>query len=160
MLLSFIQLLILLLLAVAFLAAAVACIPKAIVKTAPKDIQEKVLARPDYPKWRTILGIILLIIIAIGILSVFVWAGYDAVQNDWEFGMIFVRFLILLEGYKIFDMICFDYILLTKLNIFQTFFPETVGCKGYEKFGFNLKSQIVKIFVFAAIAFVISMILA
>ena len=53
---SLILLFFLLLLVVAFLAATVACIPKVIVKTAPKDIQEKVLARPDYPKWRTALG--------------------------------------------------------------------------------------------------------
>ncbi len=104
--------------------------------------------------------IVFVIIVATGILVVFVWADYDAVQNDWQFGMIFVRFLILLEGYKIFDMICFDYILLTKLNIFQTFFPETIRCKGYKSFGFNLKSQVIKIFVFAAIAFAISVILS
>ena len=57
-------------------------------------------------------------------------------------------------------MVCFDYILLTKLNIFQKLFPETVGCKGYEKFGFNLKSQIIKILVFAVISVVIAVVLS
>ena len=76
------------------------------------------------------------------------------------FSDILVRYLILLEGYKLFDMVCFDYILLTKLNIFQKLFPETVGCKGYEKFGFNLKSQIIKILVFAVISVVIAVVLS
>ncbi len=158
--LSFLMLLVLLLLVVAFLAATVACIPKRIVKTAPKDIQKKVLARPDYPKWRTALGFVLTAVIALGIAGVLLWAGLDAVRKSMRFGEMFARFSILLCGYKLFDMICFDWLLLTKLHIFQHFFPETVGCKGYEQFGFNLKSQLIKLAGFAAVSVVIAMILS
>ena len=83
----------------------------------------------------------------------------DAKSNHYSFSMIFIRYLILFEGYKIFDMICFDYILLTKLNVFQKMFPETIGCKGYESYGFNLKSQITKLIVFAIISYLIALIL-
>ena len=158
--LSFLMLLVLLLLVISFLAATVACIPKWIVKTAPKDIQKKVLARPDYPKWRTALGFALAAMITLGIAGVLFWAGYDAVQQDLTFGGMLVRFLLLLCGYKLFDMICFDWLLLTKLHIFQRFFPETVGCKGYEQFGFNLKSQLIKLAGCAAVSAVIAMILS
>ena len=150
----------LLLLAVAFLAATVACIPKVIVRTAPKDIMEKVMARPDYPKWRTAMGYVLAVVIALSITGILFWAGYDAVQKEMTFGAIFVRYLVLLCGYKLFDMVCFDWLLLTKLNDFQRFFPETVGCKGYERFGFNLKSQLIKLSVFAIASLVIAAVLS
>ena len=107
-----------LLLIVAGMAATVTFIPKFIVRSAPEDIQEKVLARPDYPMWKTIVGWTLTALLLAAMVCVLVWAGVDAVQKEMGFGRIFLRFLIILEGYKIFDMICFDWILLTKLNIF------------------------------------------
>ncbi len=157
---SLLLLALLLLLAVAFLASTVACIPKVIVRTAPKDIMEKVLARPDYPKWRTALGYALAALLAFGIAGILFWAGLDAVRKGMGFGAIFVRYLILLCGYKLFDMVCFDWLLLTRLNIFQRFFPETVGCEGYERFGFNLKSQLIKLAAFAVASLVIAAILS
>lgn len=159
MLLSFMQLLILLVLVVITLAVGVIFIPKIAVLSAPQDIKKIMLAREDYPKWRTILGIILLLILFLLILGIFIWAGVDAKSNHYSFSMIFIRYLILFEGYKIFDMICFDYILLTKLNVFQKMFPETIGCKGYESYGFNLKSQTTKLIVFAIISYLIALIL-
>ena len=160
MALSFILLAILLVGAVIFMAVTVTLIPKIVVRTAPKDIQEKVLARPDAPIWQTVTGCILAVLILLCAVGVLIYAGMDAVKNHMNFMEIFIRYLILLEGYKIFDMICFDYILLTKLNVFQKFFPETIGCKGYEKFGFNLKSQIAKLIIFAIISLVTAWILS
>ena len=160
MLLSFIQLLILLVLVVITLAVGVIFIPKIAFFSAPQDIKEIMLAREDYPKWKTILGIILVLILFLLILGILIWAGANAKNNNYNFSMIFIRYLILLEGYKIFDMICLDYILLTKLNIFQKMFPETIGCKGYDSYGFNLKSQITKIFIFAIISLIIAFILS
>jgi len=157
--LSFILLAILLVGAVIFMTVT-ALIPKIVVRTAPKDIQEKVLARPDAPIWKTVTGCILAVLILLCAVGVLIYAGMDAVKNLMNFMEIFIRYLILLEGYKIFDMICFDYILLTKLNVFQKFFPETIGCKGYEKFGFNLKSQIAKLIIFAIISLVTAWILS
>lgn len=125
--LSFLMLLVLLLLVVAFLAATVACIPKRIVKTAPKDIQKKVLARPDYPKWRTALGFVLTAVIALGIAGVLLWAGLDAVRKSMRFGEMFARFSILLCGYKLFDMICFDWLLLTKLHLECQYLSGGIG---------------------------------
>lgn len=156
MALSFIQLGILLILAVAILAAGVRFLVKIFVKTAPKDIQEKVLARPDDPLWMTVVGACLMVVLLMGVVAVFIWAGADAVHKKYGFWMIFARFMILLEGYKIFDMIFFDWILLTKMNIFQKLYPETIGCEGYKSFGFNLKSQLVKMIVFAGIALIVA----
>ena len=156
MAITFLQLILILVLVIIFLALTVLLIPKIIVRTAPKDIQEKILSRPDEPFWKTLLGLVLAIFILFCILAILLWAGLDSVKKNMGFWAIFVRFLILLEGYKLFDIVCFDYILLTRLNIFQKLFPETLGCKGYESFGFNLKSQIIKVILFAVISFIIA----
>ena len=158
--LTFVLLFIELILVVAFLALTVACIPKIMVQTAPSDIRDKVMEREDYPLWRTILGFAGAIAILALVAGIFIYAGKDAIARKMNFVQIFERFAILLCGYKIFDMVCFDYILLTKLNIFQTFFPETIGCKGYESFGFNLKSQLLKLFIFVLVSLGIAAILS
>lgn len=160
MLLSFVLLGILLIMVVAFMAVTVTFIPKTVVKSAPQDIQEKVLTRPDYPKWKTVVGNTLAVLILLCNAAILILAGVDAVQERMGFSMIFARYLILLVGYKIFDMVCFDWILLTKLNIFQRFFPETAGCEGYKSFGFNVKSQVIKIIVFAFISLIVALILS
>lgn len=56
MALSFVQLGILLLLVIVIMAVGVCFLVKVFVKTAPKDIQEKILARPDDPLWMTVAG--------------------------------------------------------------------------------------------------------
>ena len=159
MALSFLQLGILLVLVVAILAVGVKFLIKIAIKSAPKDIQEIILARPDDPVWMTVIGFVLLIVLFAGVAAIFIWAGKDAIDKGYGFWMIFARFMILLEGYKLFDMVCFDWILLTKLNIFQRLYPETIGCEGYEKFGFNLKSQLIKVVVFALISLIIAFVL-
>jgi len=158
--LTFKLLFILLALFVLFMIVTIAFLLKLIIKTAPEDVQERLKDRPDPPVWKTVLGVILALFILGGIVYVLIYAGIDAVKNDLTFKEIFLRYLILFEGYKLFDMVFFDWLLLTKLNIYQTFFPEVKGCKSMESFGFNLKEQLIKLIVFAVLALVIALILA
>ena len=57
-------------------------------------------------------------------------------------------------------MVCFDWLHLTKLNVFRRFFPETMGCKGYESFGSNWKSQLIRLAVFSVMPPAITAILS
>ncbi len=41
----------------------------------------------------------------------------DTVKTELSFIEAFIRFFIITEGYKLFDIICFDYLMLTKLEI-------------------------------------------
>ena len=151
---TLLRLLMLMALAVAIMTVGVLFLLKIMVRSAPKDIQEIILKRPDDPKWKTAVGFLLMAVLFAGVIGLFVWEASDARRAGLGLGQTFLRFLILLDGYKLFDMVFFDWIVLTKLNIFQKVAPETVGCKGYESFGFNLKSQIIKLFVFAGLALV------
>ena len=61
----------------------------------------------------------------------------------------FLRFPV----YKAYDMVCFDYFLLMKFHFFQHYYPETQSALAGRKYGFNIKSQLLKLLViFPAIA--------
>ena len=44
-------------------------------------------------------------------------------------------------------MVCFDYFLLMKFRFFQHYFPEVESVYPLKKYGFNLKSQLLKLLV-------------
>ena len=54
---------------------------------------------------------------------------------------------LILTIYKIYDMICFDYFLLMKFHFFQFYFPEIEGVSQNRKYGFNIKSQLIKLLI-------------
>ena len=145
-----------LILAIFYILVGVFLIPKFAVTSMPEDIKTIIRSRPDYPKWRTALGYVCAVVIALGLLGALIYAGVDAVRNDFSFVQTFVRFLILLMGYKAFDIICLDWWLITKSHFFQKVFPETVGCEGYRQFGFNWKKQIVRIIIFPIISLIVA----
>ena len=146
--------------AVLYILVGVFLIPKFAVTSMPEDIKKIIRGRPDYPKWRTALGYTLAALIFLGLLGVLIYAGIDAVKNNFSFGQIFVRYLILLMGYKAFDIICLDWWLITKSGLFQKVFPETVGCEGYKQFGFNRNKQIPRLIAFPVFSLIIAGILS
>ncbi len=118
----------------------------------PEDLSKMMMKMPDKPLWVNITGVIIMLLGFAGSLAVLAWAGVDAAKKNMSFAQTFFRFLIILDGYKLYDIICFDWLFLTKLKIPQKIYPQTAGAKGYDSFGFNIKSQIIKLFVFAGIS--------
>lgn len=111
---------------------------------------------PDRPIWVNVLGVVIMLLGFVGVIAVLIWAEVDVVESRLSFWEAFLRFLIITEGYKLFDIIFFDYLMLTKLKLPVKLYPETAGAKGYDNFGFNAKSQVTKLVLF----FLISLILA
>ncbi|MCM1496237.1 MAG: hypothetical protein NC089_10625 [Bacteroides sp.] len=129
--------------------AAVALVQsKKLFGTAPKDIQAAVLEHEERFPGAKLLGWMILIIDVLAFLATFVYAGWDGIQNGYGFWQFAVRFLIMLYLLKAFDIIFFDWFLLTKSHFFQHYYPETKGCAGYHQFGFNRKEQITKLILF------------
>ena len=108
----------------------------------PEDIQEEINSMPDLPKWKTGIGYVLVMILLFTACAILILAGVWAVRDNFSFTEVFLRYIIILGGYKIFDIVCLDWLLITKTHFFQHFFPATDGCSGYQKFGFNRKTQI------------------
>lgn len=126
---------------------------------APDDIKEMASKMPDQPAWVNALGVLILVVGFAGVAAVLAWAVRDTLETKMSFWETFLRFLILFEGYKLFDVVCFDYLMLTKLKLPVRIYPETAGFKGYDNFGFNAKSQIGKAVAFAVISLLMACIL-
>lgn len=116
-----------------------------IIEYFPDDIKEK--AREHKPPFRSapVIGWILIALAFGGFIGTFIYGGWDGINKDYSYAQFLVRFLIMLYGMKAFDILFFDYFILTKTHFFQHFFPETEGCAGWKQFGYNRKEQIKKV---------------
>ena len=116
--------------------------------SAPKDIQAVIQPKQQRFKGQHFLGWFLLIISMLTIGAVFIIAVWDGVRYNFGFSRYFFRFVGILYIYKAFDMTFLDWFLLQKTHFFQHYYPETEGCKGFHSYGFNMKSQLIKLALF------------
>lgn len=84
------------------------------------------------------------ILMILGVGAIGIWDGF---RSGYTFIQFFIRFVFILTTYKIYDMICFDYFLLMKFKFFQYYFPEVENTYIDGKYGFNLRRQLLKLFV-------------
>ncbi len=129
--------------------AAVAFIQdKKFFSSAPKEAQEALLPRDKELFYGartigwTLMVFSFLMIIGVGVISI--WDGFRSEFTFWQF---FFRFVFIFSVYKIYDMICFDYFLLMKFHFFQFYFPEVESVYSNRKYGYNIKSQLLKLLV-------------
>ena len=74
------------------------------------------------------------------------WLFPDCVSSSLlSFLQFFLRFVLIFDIYKVYDMICFDYFLLMKFRFFQHYFPEVENVYNGRKYGYNIKSQLLKL---------------
>ena len=83
-----------------------------------------------------------LMISGVGVISV--WDGF---RSGFTFFQFFLRFVLIFTIYKLYDMVCFDYFLLMRFAFFQHYFPEVRSVYPLKKYGFNIKSQLIKLLV-------------
>ncbi len=120
--------------------------------TAPKDIQAAALDHPERFRGARALGWKLAVISVLAMIGAFLYGGHDGIGKGFTFWQFFLRFLMMLYLWKAFDIVCLDWLLLTRSHFFQHFYPETEGCEGYHQFGFNRKEQLARIVLFPFMA--------
>ena len=84
------------------------------------------------------------ILMILGALGIAIWDGFRSGFTFWQF---FLRIAIMFTVYKVYDMIFFDYFLLCKFRFFQHYYPEIERVYTGRKYGYNLKSQLLKLLV-------------
>ncbi len=84
----------------------------------------------------------ILMILGVGIISI--WDGF---RSDFTFLQFFLRFVLIFTIYKIYDMTFFDYFLLCRFKFFQYYYPEVDSVYTGRKYGYNIKSQLLKLLV-------------
>lgn len=116
--------------------------------SAPKEAQEAILPRENelFYGARTIGWTLMIfsILMILGTGAVSIWDGFRSGFGFWQF---FTRFVLIFTIYKVYDMVCFDYFLLMKFHFFQYYYPETQSALVGRKYGFNIKSQLLKLLV-------------
>ena len=91
---------------------------------------------------------------ALGILAILLfigvayWAAWDGVKNNFSFWGFFTRFMIMLYGMEIYDILFFDWFLLCHSNFFPHFYPELKGVVGPHMFGYNKKTHIMHFIIY------------
>ncbi len=93
------------------------------------------------------MGWVLMILSVLAILGVGVVAIWDGFRSGYSFAQFFLRFVLIFTIYKAYDMIFFDWFLLCKFHFFQHYYPETAPALNGRKYGFNIKSQLLKLLV-------------
>ncbi len=90
----------------------------------------------------TLMVFAMLMILGVGVISI--WDGF---RNGFTFWQFFLRFALIFTVYKVYDMVCFDNFLLMKFKFFQHYYPETESVYSGRKYGYNIKSQLLKLLV-------------
>ena len=131
------------------LLAAVAFIQnKKFFSSAPREAQEVIRPRTKELFYGaraigwTLMVFSMLMILGVGVISI--WDGFRSGFTFWQF---FLRFVLIFTIYKIYDMIFFDYFLLMKFKFFQHYYPEVESVYSGRKYGYNLKSQLLKLLI-------------
>ena len=89
----------------------------------------------------------ILMILGVGVISV--WDGF---RSGFSFKQFFLRFVLIFTIYKAYDMVFFDWFLLCRFRFFQYYYPEVAPVYDGRKYGYNLKSQLLKLLVIFAAA--------
>ncbi len=116
--------------------------------SAPKEAREVLKQRPNelFYGART-MGWVLMIISILMILGVGAAAIWDGFRSGYTFKEFFLRFVLIFTIYKAYDMIFFDWFILCKSHFFQYYYPEVESVYNGRKYGYNLKSQLLKLLV-------------
>ena len=116
--------------------------------SAPKEAKDVLIPREKelFYGARTI-GWVLMVFSVFMILGALVIAVWDGFRSGFSFWQFFTRLVILFTVYKLYDMIFFDYFLLVKFHFFQHYYPEVEKAFEGRKYGFNIKSQLLKLIV-------------
>ncbi len=90
----------------------------------------------------TLMILSILMILGVGVISV--WDGF---RSGFTFIQFFLRFVLIFTIYKVYDMIFFDWFLLCRFHFFQYYYPEVESVYNGRKYGYNIKSQLLKLLV-------------
>ena len=116
--------------------------------SAPKEARDVLIPREkELFCGAKAIGWVLMVISILMILGAFATAFWDGFRSGFTFRQFFTRLLIMFTVYKIYDMIFFDYFLLCRFHFFQHYYPEVESALKGRKYGFNIKSQLLKLLV-------------
>ena len=80
----------------------------------------------------------------------------DGIKNHFSYWQFLARFMILLYGMEIYDILFFDWVLLCHSNFFLRFYPELKGIVGPQQFGYYKKAHLIHFAVYIPICAILA----
>ena len=116
--------------------------------SAPKEAREVIKPRTGELFYGArAMGWALMILSVLMILGVGVVSVWDGFRSGFTFRAFFLRFVLIFTIYKAYDMIFFDWFLLCRFHFFQHYYPEVERVYTGRRYGFNIRSQLLKLLV-------------
>ena len=119
--------------------------------SAPKEVRDAVPeTKPERFKGQHLIGWVMIILSFVLMGSAVVLAAWNGITNNYSFWQFFIRFFLMLILLKVFDIIFFDWVLLSNagFNFFPNFYPETKTVLGRYLFGYNWKTHLLHTVIF------------
>ena len=114
----------------------------------PQDIREAAKAHSDPPVGRRRFGYLLTALALAGYIGVLCFLGADGLRRGYGFWLLFGRYMLFMYGYKLFDILVQDQMLVISGKYFVKFYPETRDCRSWDDRSFNTKNQLIRLFAF------------
>ena len=124
--------------------------------SAPKEIVEAVPQRKERFPGAHVIGWMIIVIAFLTFLGAFLLGAWDGIMNHFGFTVFFVRFLVMLYGMEVFDIIFFDWVLLCHSGFFPHYYPEVKDIVGPHLFGYNWKTHLLHFIIYIPAAAVIA----
>ncbi len=124
---------------------------KRLFSSAPKEYQAVIQDKKERFKGAHIVGWIIVILAILLFIGAFVLSIWDAITNDFSSWQYFIRFIIMLFGLEIYDIVFFDWYLLCHSNFYIHFYPEVKEVSREHMFGFNKKEHITHFIIYIPI---------
>ena len=116
--------------------------------SAPKEAQKLIKPRTEELFYGArAMGWVMITIGILMILGVGAVSVWDGLRSGRSFGAFFLCFVFILTVYKLYDMVFFDWFLLCRFRFFQHYYPELESVYNGRKYGYNLKSQLLKLLI-------------
>ncbi len=89
----------------------------------PEDVQQRLRPRVENKPmtFKRFMGWVILAAFCILYIGLFVYGAADGIKNGYSFWQFLLRFFIVGASMKVFDIVFFDYFILTKTRFFQHF---------------------------------------
>ncbi len=113
--------------------------------SAPKDVYDAVLPKPERFPAAHKLGWKLIILSLVLMGGSLFYAGVNGAENGFTFRQYFFRYLLMLLLLKAFDILFFDLVLLCHSSFFPRYYPEVKGIVGPHQFGYNWRTHLLHI---------------
>ena len=93
-------------------------------------------------------GYLLTALALAGYVGVLCFLGADGLRRGYGFCLLFGRYMLVMYGYKLFDILVQDQMLVISGKYFVKFYPETRDCRSWDDRSFNTKNQLIRLFTF------------